>query len=156
MKKRNWNLGMTAALASLAVAGAQAQPTAAEQVWVAQVKVARGIVRIQRDEQSFPAPVGTRLKVNDTVLTGGNGSVGMMFLDNSTLSLGPEGEVVLKRFSYDPTSYMGAFDAFVKRGAVALDAGNLAQGGSDNVRLTTPQAQLSGNARQVLVNVEGK
>jgi hypothetical protein len=156
MKHGNWMMGLATGFAALAAGGAQAQPTAAEQVWVAQVKVARGIVRIQREDQSFPAPVGTRLKVNDTVVTGGNGSVGMMFLDNSTLSLGPEGEVLLKRFSYDPTSYMGAFDAFVKRGAVALDAGNLAQGGNDNVRITTPQAQLTGNARQVLVNVEGK
>ena len=156
MTHSNWMGAALAVLAALTVADARAQAVAAEQVWVAQVKVARGIVRIQRDEQSFPAPVGTRLKVNDTVLTGGNGAVGLMFLDNSTLSLGPEGEVVLKRFAYDPTSYMGAFDAFVKRGSVALDAGNIAQGGADNVRITTPQAQLSGNARQVLVNVEGK
>lgn len=148
-------LGMSAvAVATLSPPAAQASsdPSA----WVAQIKVSRGIVRIQRDGQAFPAPVGTRLKVDDVILTGGNGSVGMTFNDNSMLSMGPEAEVALQRFSYDPTTYMGAFDAYVKQGQVSLQAGNLAQSGPDNVRITTPQAKLVGNAKQTLINVEAK
>lgn len=129
-----------------------AVPTA--QVWVAQVKVSRGIVRIERGGQRFPSPVGARLKVGDSVITEANGSVGLMFADNSTLSMGPAGEVQLKTFNYDPTTYMGAFDAFVKQGTVSLQAGNLAQGAPDSVKISTPQAEVKGNARQFMVNVE--
>lgn len=129
-----------------------ATPTA--QTWVAQVKVSRGIVRIERGGQRFPSPVGARLKVGDSVITEANGSVGLMFADNSTLSMGPAGEVQLKTFNYDPTTYMGAFDAFVKQGTVSLQAGNLAQGAPDSVKISTPQAEVKGNARQFLVNVE--
>lgn len=128
----------------------------APQVWVAQVKVSRGIVRIERAGQRFPSPVGVRLKVGDAVITEANGSVGLMFADNSTLSMGPGGEVLLKTFSYDPTTYMGAFDAFVKQGTVSLQAGNLAQGAPDSVKIGTPQAEIKGNARQLLVSVEEK
>lgn len=124
--------------------------------FVAQVKVSRGVVKIQRSGQAFPAPVGTRLKVDDVIATGGNGSVGMMFADNSTLSIGPEGEVSLQGFTYDPTTYMGAFDAYVKQGTVSLQAGNLAQSGPDKVRISTPQTQLTGNAKQLMINVEAK
>ncbi len=128
----------------------------AAQAWVAQVKVARGIVRIERAGQRFPAPVGARLKVEDTVITEANGSVGLMFADNSTLSMGPGGEVLLKTFNYDPTTYLGAFDAFVKQGTVSLQAGNLAQGAPDSVKIRTPQAEVKGNARQFMVSVEEK
>ena len=135
-------------------AASAAAPSA--QPWVAQVKVARGIVRIERAGQRFPSPVGARLKVADTVITEANGSVGLMFADNSTLSMGPNGEVRLQTFSYDATTYMGAFDAFVKQGQVSLQAGNLAQGADGTIKIHTPQAEVKGNARHLLVNVEEK
>ena len=157
-----WLLGSSAVFAmtlSCPVA-AQVAPAAAAgqtaQAWVAQVKVSRGIVRIERAGQRFPSPVGARLKVEDTVITEANGSVGLIFADNSTLSMGPDGEVFLKTFNYDPTTYLGAFDAFVKKGTVSLQAGNLAQGAGDSVRIQTPQAEVKGNARQFMVNVEEK
>jgi hypothetical protein len=125
--------------------------------FVAQIKVSRGVVRIERAGQKFPAPVGARIKVDDTVLTGGNGEAGLTFADNSTMSMGPESEVLLQRFNYDPTTYMGAFDAYVKQGTVALQAGNLAQSGADNLHVTTPKSELKGNAKQLLISVgDGK
>jgi len=100
--------------------------------------------------------VGVRLKENDVILTEANGSAGLMFNDNSTLSLGPNAEVVLERYAYDSTTYLGAFDAFVKRGAVSIEAGNLANAQPEAVRVKTPQAELKGQARSFAVNVEGK
>lgn len=139
-----------ALLAAAADAGAQAAG------WVGQVKVSRGIVLLERGGQRYPAPVGLRLKENDVILTEANGSVGLMFNDNSTLSMGPSGEVVLERYAYDSTTYLGAFDAFVKRGAVSLEAGNLANATPEAVRVKTPQAEIRGQARNFAVNVEGK
>ena len=133
-----------------------AKPAAGPSTWVAQVKVSRGIVRIERAGQRFPSPVGARLRVEDTIITEANGSVGLMFADNSTLSMGPDGEVFLKAYSYDPTTYAGAFDAYVKQGTVSLQAGNLAQGAPDSLSIRTPQSDMKGNARHLLVNVEGK
>lgn len=138
--------------------GLVAMPLAAQQAsgWVAQVKVSRGIVQIERGGQRYPAPVGLRLKENDIVLTEANGSVGLMFNDNSMLSMGPNAEVVLERYAYDSTTYLGAFDAFVKRGAVSIEAGNLANAQADAIRVKTPQAEMRGPARNFAVNVEGK
>lgn len=146
--------GLALSCPVVAQVGAAGGGTPTAQPWVAQVKVSRGIVRIERAGQRFPSPVGARLKVEDTVITEANGSVGLMFTDNSTLSMGPDGEVFLKTFNYDPTTYLGAFDAFVKRGTVSLQAGNLAQGAPDSVKVRTPQAEVTGNARQLMVNVE--
>ena len=124
--------------------------------WVGQIKVSRGIAHLERAGQRFPAPAGLRLKENDVVLTEANGSVGIMFNDNSMLSMGPNGEVLLERYAYDSTTYLGAFDAYVKRGAVSIEAGNLANATPDAIRLKTPQAEIRGQARSFAVNVEGK
>jgi len=142
------------AVPGLCIAPVQAQtPAASPSPFVAQIKVSRGIVRIERAGQRFPGPVGARIKVDDTVLTEANGEAGLMFLDNSTLSMGPDSEVLLQRFNYDPTTYMGAFDAYVKQGTVSLQAGNLAQSGPDNMRVTTPKSELKGNAKKLLISV---
>lgn len=129
---------------------------AQNQGWVGQVKVSRGIVALERNGQRFPAPVGLRLKENDLIVTEANGSVGLMFNDNSMLSMGPNGEVLLERYAYDSTTYQGAFDAYVKRGAVTIEAGNLAEGTPESVRLKTPLAEITGRTRSFAVNVEGK
>lgn len=144
--------GLGAMLTVLPVASANAQSSA----WVGQIKVSRGIVFLERGGQRLPGMVGVRLKENDAILTEANGSAGLMFNDNSTLSLGPNAEVVLERYAYDSTTYMGAFDAFVKRGAVSIEAGNLANAQPESVRVKTPQAELKGQARNFAVNVEGK
>lgn len=146
-----------ATLVAVALGSSSASVLAQEPVlfqpWAAGIKISRGMVQIVRGDKTYPGRVGAKLKVNDTVVTGGNGSVGLVFLDNSTLSMGPDSEVELKRFNYDPTTYMGAFDAYVKQGTVSLQAGNLAESGPDNVRVTTPQAELKGNAKQLLISV---
>ena len=124
--------------------------------WVGQVKVSRGIVALERSGQRFPAPVGLRLKENDLIVTEANGSVGLMFNDNSMLSMGPNGEVLLERYAYDSTTYLGAFDAYVKRGAVTIEAGNLAEGAPESVRVKTPLAEITGRTRNFAVSVEGE
>lgn len=121
--------------------------------WGAQIKVSRGVVNIDRDGQRYPGMVGARLKEKDVIQTGGNGSVGIMFNDNSTLSLGPDAEVVLQRYAYDSTTYMGAFDAYIKRGTVSVQAGNIAKQTPEAMRMVTPKAELSGTAKNYVVSV---
>jgi len=146
-------LGLAGAALSFGTASEVLAQTTA---WVGQVKVSRGIVALERAGQRFPAPVGLRLKENDVILTEANGSVGLMFNDNSVLSMGPNGEVLLERYAYDSTTYLGAFDAYVKRGAVSIEAGNLANAAPESVRVKTPLAEIRGQTRSFAVNVEGK
>lgn len=143
-------LGGTLALGTMMEAAAQSAG------WVGQIKVSRGIVALERDGKRFPGMVGLRLKENDVILTEANGSAGLMFNDNSTLSMGPNAEVLLERYAYDSTTYLGAFDAYVKRGAVSVEAGNLANAAPESVRVKTPLAEVRGQARNFAVNVEGK
>ncbi len=141
-----------AAVCAAPLMAGEAIPAAAA-AWDAQVKVSRGVVSVERDGQRYPGVVGARLKEKDTIQTGGNGSVGIMFKDNSTLSLGPDAEVVLQRYAYDSTTYMGAFDAYIKRGTVSVQAGNIAKQTPDAMRMVTPKAEVSGTAKNYVVSV---
>ncbi len=130
---------------------------AAEGDWVAQIKKAHGAVTIERGNQHHEGVVGVRLKENDVIVTRGEASVGMIFNDNSMLSLGPNTEVVLQRYSYDPTTYLGAFDALVRRGSVVVTTGNIASQSAEAMRIMTPEAELrGGKASSYAVSVEGR
>ena len=154
MKQFRYSLAALA-VAALASPGvpAQAEGEILFKPWAAGIKVSKGTVQIIHGEKTYAGRVGAKLRENDVVITADNGSVGLLFLDNSTLSMGPNSEVVLKRYKYDPTTYLGAFDVEVKQGTVSLQAGDLADSGPDNVRVTTPQAELKGNAKQLLISV---
>lgn len=142
---------MFASLSATAVFAAES--ASPQGVWGAQIKVSRGVVNIERGGEHYPGIVGARLKEKDVIITGGNGSVGVLFNDNSTLSLGPDAEVVLQRYAYDSTTYMGAFDAYIKRGTVSVQAGNIAKQAPEAMRMVTPKAELSGTAKNYVVSV---
>ncbi len=125
--------------------------------WVAQIKVSHGAVAIQRDSRSLPGEIGRRLKENDIIVTGVDSAVGMTFNDNSMLSLGANSEVILRRYSYDPTTYIGAFDAVVKRGSVTVTTGNIITQSADAMRLSTPDAESqAGKPGSFAISVEGR
>lgn len=148
-------LSLAIALSASTSTPARAEGEGFFQPWAAAIKVSKGIVQIVHAEKTFSGRLGAKLRVNDTVITGEDGSVGMIFLDGSVLTMGPDTEVLLKRYSFDPTTYMGGFDAHVKKGTVSLQAGGLADSGPDNVSVTTPQAELKGNVKQLLISVGG-
>lgn len=130
---------------------------AAADDWVAQIKVSRGGVTIQRDNRSLPGDLGKRLKENDVIVTNETGSVGMTFDDNSMLSLGANSEVILQRYSYDPTTYLGAFDALLKRGTASVTTGNIVAQSAESMRLMTPDAELQpGKPGSFAISVEGR
>lgn len=140
-------------LASMYAVTGFAADAQAGNIWGAQIKVSRDEVGIERDGQRFPGLVGARLRERDIIRTGEKGSVGIMFTDNSTLSMGPDAEVVLRRYTYDSTTYMGAFDAYIKRGSVSLQTGNIAKQTPEAMRMFTPKAELSGTAKNYVVSV---
>lgn len=130
---------------------------AAADDWVAQIKVTQGNVVIYRDNRSLPGEIGKRLKENDIIVTSADSAVGMTFNDNSMLALGANSEVVLRRYSYDPTTYIGAFDAVVNRGTVSVTTGNIVSQSAEAMQLTTPDAELRpGRPGSFAISVDGR
>ena len=67
----------------LAISACAITPIASWANDIAQFRVARGSVYLERSGQRLPARVGTHLQATDTVVTGADGSAGIAFVDNS-------------------------------------------------------------------------
>lgn len=106
------------------------------------VKVSKGEVLIERDQQKQAATVGTRIFSSDRVTTGADSAVGITLRDNTLLSAGPNSTIDLHKFSFDSTTHAGAIDASVKRGTLSVISGKIAKATPDGVKFSAPGMTL--------------
>ena len=118
------------------------------------IKVSRGDVQIERNGKFMPAPVGAVIEVEDTVITGADGSVGITFQDNSLLSAGPNSELVIERFVFDSTTHQGEFDTRLKKGTLAVVSGKIVKQSPEAMRIKTPAAIMGVRGTEFIVKVD--
>ena len=122
---------------------------------VGQIKVAKGAVHLERSGRKVPAPVGAKVQEGDVIMTGSDGSVGIIFLDASLLSVGPSSVLAIDRFAFDSTTNQGAFETFLKRGKLAAVSGKIAKQSPDAMKVRTPAAVLGVRGTEFLVRTIG-
>jgi hypothetical protein len=106
------------------------------------VKIAQGVVTIERAGARSPAVPGARVRSGDRIVTGSDGRIGVTLRDNTLLSAGPNSTLALDQFAFDSTTHAGAIDASVQRGTVAVVSGKIAKQSPEAVRFRTPNAIL--------------
>jgi hypothetical protein len=125
------------ALCLLTVAGAA---VAGETIGM--VRNVSGDAAFTRGEKTLPAVRGLKLMVGDTLLTGRDGSLGVILRDDSSLSIGPGSRLVLRSFRFSPSE--GKFDlvARISRGTMAYLSGLIGKMAPEKVRFETPTATI--------------
>src|SRR5689334_18062186 len=89
--------GVCAVILMAATPATASQPPAA-----GQIKIVSGSAFIVRDGTSIRASVGQMVFQADSLLTGADGKIGITLNDETRVSLGPDSEVRLQRFVYEP------------------------------------------------------
>jgi len=108
----------------------------------ASLRMVKGIVLIERAGNTVKAEDGTPVYPNDTVKTGVDGSVGIIFKDNSRISLGPNSRLELKKFVFKPAE--GQFSMVNKliKGTASLVSGKMTKLSPESVVLETPSSTI--------------
>jgi hypothetical protein len=121
---------------------------------VGQIKNLRGTVHVERDGQRLAAAPGMGVRQADVLVTGADGAVGITFLDNSLLSLGPDSALAIERYSFDSTTHDGHFDATLKRGTLAGVSGRIVKRSPEAMRVRTPSAIMGVRGTEFVVKVD--
>ena len=118
------------------------------------VRTASGDATVTRGETSLPADPGLKIMVGDTLVTGRDGSLGVILHDDSTLSIGPESRLVLRSFRFSPSE--GKFDlvARISRGTMAYLSGLIGKLAPEKARFETPTATIGIRGTRFAVKVE--
>lgn len=120
---------------------------------VGMVKRMTGAVTVLRGGQTLPATVGMRLEQADELRTGRGASVGVMFVDNSLVSLGANSRFTIERFAFNSTTHEGSFASRLGRGSLAMVSGKLAKQSADAVTVRTPSTMLGVRGTKFVVEV---
>jgi hypothetical protein len=137
----------------LAVVMALLAPAVWAEAPIGQVKTETGSVTVERSGVSKPLAIGDHVFRSDTIVTG-RGTVGITFIDNSMMSLGPMTRLSLDKFEFDATTHKGVFDASLKKGTLAVKSGQIVRQTPEAMRIRTPAALLGVRGTEFAVSVD--
>lgn len=136
------------------VAAAVALLSNAAELPAGMIKTAKGSASIEREGQKTPAKAGAALMASDRVLTGADGSVGITLRDETLLAVGPNSNVWLEKYAFDPTSHEGALNATVKKGTLGVISGKLSKQSPGAVQFRTPTSILGVRGTEFVIDVK--
>ena len=141
-------------VAVLVFVGAFAAPAFAQDRPVAgRVKISTGAAFIVRDGAPTPAVAGQVVYEADGLRTGADGKIGVTLNDDTRLSLGPNSELKLDRFTFAPAdSNFSMVLQFIK-GAATYVSGRIAKLAPDSIRLETPAAIIGVRGTTLAISV---
>jgi hypothetical protein len=84
--------------------------------------------------------VGLDMQVNERVLTKANDRAHLVFLDGTSITVGPDSELVIDKFSYDPGAKSGDMALTVMHGTVRFVGGQISK--NSEVVINTPSSVL--------------
>ena len=135
------------------LAALRAQPTSAEVQTVGIIKKIAGSVSVVRGGESFPARVGEKLLQKDTLRTGSDGSLGVIFKDDTLLSLGRDSELRIDEFVFAPAEGRLSMVLKMMRGIATYVSGKIAKLSPDSVRIETQVATVGIRGTRLLAKV---
>ena len=117
------------------------------------VRTSAGTATISRGGKILPAAVGTKLLAADTLTTGSDGSIGVILRDNSSLSIGPESNLIIREFLFSPAEGKLGLLARITRGTMAYISGLIGKLAPESARFETPVATIGIRGTRFAVKV---
>ncbi|MCW8930263.1 MAG: FecR domain-containing protein [Gammaproteobacteria bacterium] len=140
------------ALSALGLAVSTAAIAAPEKAGVAS-KVNPVVEGQIKSEESRVIFVGSDIFRDETIRTGETGQTHLMFLDQSSLSMGPDSELAIDEFVYEPKSNKGAITLSSAKGLLRFVGGAASKTGDVTVR--TPLGNLGIRGAVVVIDIPG-
>ena len=115
---------------------------AADEPVIASIKTVQGNCSVRRGAQTIPATQGMHLQLGDVLVTSTDSGLAFIMRDGTRVSLGPQTELTVAQFAYDPSH--GKFALLLKlgRGILAYVSGKIATFSPEAVRVETPVATI--------------
>ncbi|THB77640.1 MAG: hypothetical protein D6B25_06310 [Desulfobulbaceae bacterium] len=118
------------------------------------IKSVEGEVYLISSSTEIQAVSNMKLISGDNIITGNDGSVGLIFKDDTVVSLGPNSQIEVQDFVFNPAEEKLSFAARLVRGTFSFITGQIAKLAPKKVKLTTPDATLGVRGTKFVVEVK--
>ena len=121
---------------------------------IGHIQTLKGSASILRGDLTFPAAVKETINRGDTVRTSKDSSIGIVMLDDTTLSLGPNSEIIIKDYAFVPNEGKFVFLAKMVKGTFSYIAGLIGKLSPNSIQLEIPNAIIAVRGTKLLVEVQ--
>ena len=129
-------------------------PAAAQDTAIGHVKSVKGETMATRNGADVALAIGDPVFREDVLETGNGGALGVIFLDNTILSLGPRTTVTLRDYEFEPATENISFLARITRGTLLYVSGVIAKLSPSAVSIETPVATVAVRGTRFLAQVK--
>lgn len=116
------------------------------------VKRSAGTVTLSRAGQSQPAQAGAAVLTGDILRTGPDGAVGITLSDDTLLTAGPNSELVITAYAFNPTTQEGSLLASLWRGTLSMVTGLIGKKSPEQVKVQTRTVVLGVRGTEFIVD----
>lgn len=121
---------------------------------IGSVKTLKGNVLIERGGATLPAAVGMPVYRYDTLKTSSQSAIGIILRDDTLLSMGPDSELALKEYLFEPTESRYSMVLGLLKGTFAYLSGVIGKLAPETIRLETPDSTIAVRGTRLLVKVK--
>jgi len=120
---------------------------------IGKVKTAKANAFIQRGDERIVADIGTMVQRNDILETDDTGTMGVIFDDDTTISVGPKSQLTINEFVYNPKQGQFSFVSKLAQGTLSYISGDIAKKAPDSVTVKTPSATIGIRGTSFLIKI---
>lgn len=144
------------ALATASVIALTAPAVSAQQTDVGVLAaVNRDVVGERPQEQPRQLVLREKLILNERITTSSVGGGQVMFLDQTTLTLSPNSNILLDRYVYDPDAQVGDVSVTLLKGAMRFVGGRITKSGVATIKTPSATIGIRGGIGHVAVDDDG-
>jgi hypothetical protein len=121
---------------------------------IGSIKTLEGDVAVLRDAQKLTAAVGMPLYQGDVIETSPSATAGIIFRDDSIISLGPESKLDMKEFVFEPKDEKFSFSMKMMKGTFVYVSGAIGRLSPDSIKLETPSSMIGTRGTKILIEVD--
>ena len=118
------------------------------------LKSVQGEVTLVRGDTRRTAKPGDGFLHTHKLVVGAKSAAALTLQDGTTLAVGPDSEVDLEKFSYDPTTQHGSITVRLARGSLRMVTGLIAKLKPEEVSVRTPTAVIGVRGTDFIVEAE--
>lgn len=122
---------------------------------IGKIKTAKGDLVVIHSGEEIALSINDPIYQNDIIRTGEDSSIGIIFEDNTILSLGPKSEIVIDEYVFAPEKDMMSMVTRMVKGTACYMSGIIGKQSPESVKFQTPDATIGIRGTQFLVKVKG-
>ena len=123
-------------------------------IYAAVVKSLKGKAAVTRNGGTVTATKGMEIQVGDIVKTDAQGAIGLVFSDDTVVSMGPDSELTITDYMFEPREKRLSLIIRILRGTLSFLSGQITKLAPKSVQLVTPSATIGVRGTHVLIKVE--